>query len=99
MCPLSSRATKPSAQIAAPAASASVINPDDLIDIEELAKRLHQTVPWCREKVRARCQNPIPVYSLRHHLLFDWPKVCAWIQSSPRPTYRHRARRKKAKAD
>ncbi len=69
---------------------------ENLIPIEELAKRLHQTVSWVREKCRRRCSNPIPVYNLGRHLLFDWAQVSEWIRNTPRPIHaRHRRRRKK----
>src|SRR6266436_9311068 len=75
------------------------IPPQDLIPIEELANRLHQTVAWVREKCRRRCPNPIPVYNLGRHLLFDWIQVSEWIRNSPRPIHaRHHRRRKKIDA-
>lgn len=69
------------------------IPPEDLLPIEELAKRLHQTVAWVREKCRRRCPNPIPVYNLGRHLLFDWTQVSEWIRSSPRPVHASHKRR------
>lgn len=68
-------------------------NPTDLLPIEEVAKRLHVDVAWVREKVRRRCPNPIPVYNLGRHLLFDWRQVSEWILSSPRPRYAPHMRR------
>jgi len=55
--------------------SQSPIPPENLINIEELARRLHQTEAWVREKCRRRCSNPIPVYNLGRHLLFCWSDV------------------------
>jgi hypothetical protein len=74
------------------------ISPENLIPIEELAKRLHQTEAWIREKVRRRCQNPIPVYNLGRHLLFQWSDVCKWIWHTPRPTHARHHRRTKTAA-
>jgi hypothetical protein len=71
------------------------IPPENLIPIEELAKRLHQTESWVREKCRRRCPNPIPVYNLGRHLLFDWVQVSEWIRNSPRPIHTRHHRRKK----
>ncbi len=71
---------------------------DDLIPIEELAKRLHQTEAWVREKCRRRCSNPIPVYNLGRHLLFDWRQVSEWIRETGRGQahMKHHRTRKKA---
>jgi hypothetical protein len=70
-------------------------NPADLLSIEELAQRLKRDVLWVREKCRRRCPNPIPVYNLGRHLLFDWRQVSEWIVNSPRPVHAPHFRRKK----
>jgi len=73
-----------------------IFNPEDLLPIEEVARRLHVDAAWVREKVRRRCSNPIPVYNLGRHLLFDWTQVSEWIRSTPRPIHAaHRRRTKK----
>jgi len=72
---------------------AASIPPEDLISIEELATRLHTSVAWVREKCRRRCPNPIPVYNLGRHLVFDWIKVSEWIRNSPRPIHAIHRRR------
>ncbi len=71
-------------------------NPEDLLSIEELARRLHTDVAWVREKTRRRCHNPIPVYNLGRHLLFDWTQVTEWIRNCPRPVHARHFRRKKS---
>jgi hypothetical protein len=76
-------------------AAAVEFNPSDLLPIEEVARRLHTDVAWVREKCRRRCPNPIPVYNLGRHLLFDWQQVSAWIVNSPRPV--HAAHRRRTK--
>lgn len=74
----------------------SLFNPEDLLPIEEVGRRLHTDVSWVREKVRRRCPNPLPVHNLGRHLLFHWPDVCEWIRNSPRPIHAaHPPRRKK----
>jgi hypothetical protein len=78
------------------AASSVVIPPENLIPIEELAKRLHQTESWVREKCRRRCPNPIPVYNLGRHLLFNWIEVSEWIRTISRPVHARHVRRMKA---
>lgn len=81
-----------------PAPTSLEIPPENLVPIEELAKRLHQTEAWVREKCRRRCPNPIPVYNLGRHLLFDWTQVSEWIRSCPRPVHARHVRRKKQAA-
>jgi hypothetical protein len=80
-------------------ASVSEFNPADLLPIEEVARRLHADVAWVREKCRRRCPNPIPVYNLGRHLLFDWRQVSEWIVNSPRPVHAPHFRRKKKKLE
>ena len=75
----------------------SPLAPDQFISIEEVARRLHAEVPWVREKIRRRCPNPIPVFNLGRHLVFDWAQVVEWVRRSPRPIHAaHRRRVKKA---
>jgi hypothetical protein len=77
----------------------SAFNPEDLLPIEEVARRLYADVAYVREKCRRRCPNPIPVRNLGRHLLFYWPDVCEWIRNSPRPIHAaHKRRRKIQKA-
>ncbi len=73
----------------------SAFNDEDLLPIEELARRLHHDVAWVREKCRRRCPNPIPVFNVGRHLLFDWTQVSEWIRSTPRPIHARHVRRKK----
>jgi hypothetical protein len=69
--------------------------PENLLDIEEVARRLRNNVAWVREKVRRRSPNPMPVYNLGRHLLFDWDQVSEWIRNSPR--LKHSAHRRRTK--
>jgi hypothetical protein len=72
-------------------------NPDDLLSIEQVATRLRTDVAWVREKIRRRCPNPIPVFNLGRHLLFNWREVSEWIRTSPRPIHAAHKRRWKKK--
>jgi len=70
---------------------------DQFISIEEVARRLHADVPWVREKIRRRCPNPMPVFNLGRHLVFDWAQVVEWVRKSPRPIHAaHRRHARKA---
>ena len=68
---------------------------DQFISIEEVALRLHTDVGWVREKIRRRCPNPMPVFNLGRHLVFDWGQVAQWVRNSPRPRHAAHKRRKK----
>ena len=78
------------------------IPPENLITIQEMARRLRPDLPepdgvaWVREKCRRRCSNPIPVFNLGRHLMFDWVQVSEWIRKSPRPVHAPHRRRKSA---
>ena|SRR5437667_5551916 len=73
----------------------SIVAPtDQFISIEEVARRLHAAVPWVREKIRRRCPNPMPVFNLGRHLVFDWAQVVEWVRKSPRPIHAAHKRRK-----
>ena len=74
---------------------ASAFNPSDLLSIEEVAARLKTDVAWVREKIRRRWSNPMPVYNVGRHLLFDWQQVSEWIRNCPRPVHGPHIRRKK----
>jgi len=78
------------------APQAASLAPEQFISIEEVARRLHTDVGWVREKIRRRCPNPIPVFNLGRHLLFDWHQVSEWVRNSPRPIHAKHVRRKKA---
>jgi len=79
--------------------NAAPFNPDDLLDIEEVAKRLHTDVGWVREKIRKRCSNAMPCFNVGRHVVFSWLEVSQWIRNSPRPTHVPHKRRVKAKGD
>ena len=78
--------------------SPSIVAPaEQFISIEEVASRLHADVTWVREKIRRRSPNPLPVFNLGRHLVFDWAQVVEWVRKSPRPIRAaHRRRAKKA---
>ena len=82
----------------------AAFNSEDLLPIEEIARRLCKSmtledgVAWVREKCRRRCPNPIPVYNLGRNLLFDWTQVSEWIRETGRghAHMKHYRTRKKA---
>jgi hypothetical protein len=72
---------------------------DQFISIEEVARRLHANVGWVREKIRRRSPNPMPVFNLGRHLVFDWQQVCDWVRKSPRPIHAAHKRRWRKKPE
>jgi len=82
------------ARVSAPIPIDVSLAPDQFISIEQVARRLHADVPWVREKIRRRCPNPMPVFNLGRHLVFDWAQVVEWVRKSPRPIHAAHRRRK-----
>jgi hypothetical protein len=82
-----------------PSSQSAPIRPEDLITIQEMARRLRpdltesEGIAWVREKCRRRSPNPIPVFNLGRHLMFDWIQVSEWIRNSPRPIHAAHKRR------
>jgi hypothetical protein len=74
--------------------------PDQFISIEEVARRLHTDVGWVREKIRRRSPNPMPVFNLGRHLVFDWAQVVEWVRTTGRGAahMKHHRTRKMRKA-
>jgi hypothetical protein len=75
------------------------INPEHLLTLEDVAERLHRKPAWVKEKCRRRCANPLPVFNVGRHLLFDWVQVSEWIRTSPRPIHARHRRRKKQREE
>ncbi len=73
---------------------------DQFISIEEVSHRLHADVAWVREKIRRRSPNPMPVFNLGRHLVFDWAQVVEWVRTTGRGVahMKHHRTRKMKKA-
>ncbi len=54
----------------------------EIIDAEELARRLHVRASWIRDNVRTRAADPIPHLKLGRRVLFEWgeAELAAWIE-------------------
>ncbi len=63
-------------------------------------RRLHNDVGWVREKIRRRSPNPMPVFNLGRHLVFDWAQVVEWVRTTGRGVahMKHHRTRKVKKA-
>jgi hypothetical protein len=55
----------------------------ELIDSEELARRLGLPVSWIRSHCRERTRDEIPHHSFGRYVRFDWnsPALQRWIQA------------------
>jgi hypothetical protein len=53
----------------------------EMIDIEELARRLGVKVSWVREHIRATAKDPVPVLRMGRLLRFPWgsPEMREWL--------------------
>ena len=60
-----------------------MIEPSDLLTIDELAVRLKVTKPWVYEQVRVSkwADNPLPHFKIGRFLRFSWAAVSSWIES------------------
>ncbi len=56
------------------------MNPE-LIDAQELAKRLNLTKSWVQDQTRSRAQDPLPHLRFGAYVRFDWndPRLLAWL--------------------
>jgi hypothetical protein len=61
---------------------ANSTSPPELIDSEELARRLALPVSWIRSRCRARTTDEIPCVRFGRYCRFDWasPKLQQWIR-------------------
>lgn len=97
------RIATPVVRPVAPTITAAPIPHENLITIEEMARRLRPDVSaekgiaWVREKSRRRCPNPIPAYNLGRHLMFEWTAVSEWIRNLSRPVHAAHRRTRKLK--
>jgi excisionase family DNA binding protein len=64
-----------------------VLNPSDILTVEELAARLKVGPTWVYEKMRNRGDNPLPAMSIGRYLRIDWKAVSAWLRSTERQTH------------
>ena len=67
-----------------PVVEVSVIDPSQILTLEELAQRLKVSERWVYEKSRRRCQNPLPTIRIGRYLRFDWTSVSAWLRQQER---------------
>lgn len=57
-----------------------LIDPSQILTLEELAARLKVSERWVYEKSRRRCSNPLPAIRIGRYLRFDWMSVSAWLR-------------------
>jgi hypothetical protein len=64
--------TTPTASEFFPASKAPQIIPLEVIDSKELASRLVLPESWVRDRVRGRCDDPIPHVKVGRYIRFEW---------------------------
>jgi hypothetical protein len=57
-----------------------VVDPSQILTLEEVATRLKVTPRWVYEKSRKRCPNPLPAMRIGRYLRFNWVSVSAWLR-------------------
>lgn len=61
-----------------------MLDPADVLTVEELAARLKVQKTWVYEKLRLgrHKPNPLPAMKIGKYLRFSWPAVAAWLEST-----------------
>jgi excisionase family DNA binding protein len=57
-----------------------VVQPQDILTVDELAKRLKVKRTFIYEKQRST--NPLPTIRVGRYLRFDWAEVSAWLRAN-----------------
>jgi len=65
-------------------ATASPIDPADLLTPEELAKRLKVGPSYVYNALRERGPHSLPHFKMGRYLRFSWVAVSAWLQARQR---------------
>ena len=57
-------------------------NPTEILDVEQLAKRLHLPASWLREQTRSRAVDKIPHLRFGRYVRFAWgsPDLQQWLE-------------------
>lgn len=59
-----------------------MLDPNDILRPDELARRLKVPESWIYEKTRTRCQNPLPCLRIGRYIRFDWKAVVEWLATT-----------------
>lgn len=62
--------------------SVPVLDPSQILTLDEIAARLKTSRRWVYEKSRRRCLDPLPVVRIGRYLRFYWPDVSAWLRKN-----------------
>jgi excisionase family DNA binding protein len=62
--------------------SAPVIDPSQILTLQEVADRLKVSKRFIYEKTRDRCLNPLPTIRIGKYLRFHWVDVSAWLRQN-----------------
>jgi hypothetical protein len=64
------------------ALSRSIVEPQDILTPQELAKRLKLPLSWVYKQSARSGPGSIPVLRCGMYLRFSWPEVCGWLRSN-----------------
>jgi excisionase family DNA binding protein len=56
-----------------------VLDPQNILTLQEVAARLKTSPRFIYEKTRRRCQDPLPCVRVGRYLRFIWSDVSAWL--------------------
>jgi hypothetical protein len=56
--------------------------PSEVIDANELARRLNLPASWVRDQTRTRADDPLPCIRFGRYVRFEWgsPQLAAWFE-------------------
>lgn len=60
----------------------SLIDPSQILTLDEIAARLKTSKRWVYEKSRRRCLDPLPTIRIGRYLRFNWVDVSAWLRKN-----------------
>jgi excisionase family DNA binding protein len=74
-------AVVPAVSAVVPQTSSALVDPGEILTIDEVADRLKVSKRWVYEKTRSRCLNPLPAIRVGRYLRFLWGDLSAWLRS------------------
>lgn len=62
-------------------ASVPAIEPQDILTLREVSRRLKVSDRWVYEKTRRRTPDPLPVIRIGRYVRFHWPTIVRWLHA------------------
>ena len=70
----------PRSESAVSAISPEPIDPNQILTLADISARLKVSQRWVYEKIRNRCQDPLPCIRIGRYLRFHWLDVSSWLR-------------------